>query len=549
MKKIIGLMLAVCAVTTSMDSLASNINDNDFGDNDKPRLIVEIVASGVRYDQMLRFRSNLIDSGLNLLMKEGSVFTNARNSYMYTSPICGAASIATGSLPSGHGIVGNEWVNYTTNKQIEALKNSKFRGVGCNEDEGQFSPETLAASTLADEIRGITPRSKIYSLAIDYSDAIIHGGYNPDGCYWLDTRYGVFVTSSYYHSQLPWWVTQFNEADKKWNYLNELWKVEKNYKKYVYQNATSIITSAGVTFSFDMLFKPKNNEFKRLKETPMGNSYLVDFAIETIKADSLGQDNITDLLVLNMTTGRDVSRIYGSSSTEAEDSYYKLDKDISRIISFLDDNVGRDNYMLVFTSSHGMSDKVTKVEASNQGKFNAMQFKVLMGGFLNAQLGSDNWVTTYSNRQIYLNRRLIYEKGLSLVDIQNSIATFALQFAGVSHAITSTTLQTNYYGKGVLHKMQNSFFPRHGGDLMINLLPGWIEIEDENDVVTLSSWGSPYEYDSHVPMIFLGKSIEPRVVHTPVDIIDIAPTISEMIGVPYPNASEGNVISEIIISK
>ncbi|MEG1648883.1 MAG: alkaline phosphatase family protein, partial [Rikenellaceae bacterium] len=386
-------------------------------------------------------------------------------------------------------------------------------------------------------------------IAIDHNDAIIHGGYKPTGCYWLDVRYGGFATSSYYTPILSQWVTDFNAAKVKWDYTNALWAVERSIDRYVYKNATSILLDSTTKFTFDMLFKPKNREFKRLLETPMGNSYLKDFAIEVVKRDSLGGDESTDLLVVNFASQRNISRIYGTSSTETEDAYYKLDKDIAQLVEYLDNNIGSQNFVIVLTSSHGMSDNVTKKEASNEGKFNAMQFKVLISGFLNAQLGADNWVVSYRNRQIYLNRRLIYEKNLSLQDIQNRVATFALQFAGVANAVTATTLQTNYFGKGILSKMQNSFFPRHSGDLMINLLPGWIELDDENDVTTSSLWGSSYEYDSHIPLIFYGKGINPQIIHSPVDLVDVAPTICEMVGVTNPNASSGKAINEIISSK
>lgn len=543
------IILTILFLLAAQSVNAQNEVIEKYHNRQRPKLVVELIVGGLRYDQLYRFRNNLSEYGFKRLAMQGTSFTNARSSYMYTSPECGSATLASGANPSEHGIIGSQWVNYTTNKKIEALHFPVYKGIGCNEDEGQFSPESLTASTLADEIRSIDKNSKIYSLAQDYSDAIIHGGYKPTGCYWLDVRYGGFVTSSYYTPTLAQWVVDFNATKLKWEYTNALWAVDQSIDRYIYKNATSILLDSSTKFSFDMLFKPKNREFKRLTETPMGNSYLTDFAIETIKRDSLGKDESTDLLVINFASQRNISRIYGTTSTETEDAYYKLDKDISKIIEYLDNNIGSQNFVIILTSSHGMSDNVTKTEASNEGKFNAMQFKVLISGFLNAQLGTDNWVTGYNNRQIYLNRRLIYEKNLSLEDIQNRIASFALQFSGVANAVTSTTLQTNYYGKGVLNKMQNSYFPRHGGDLMINLLPGWIELENEDDVTTSSLWGSPYEYDSHVPLLFYGKGINPQIVHTPVDVIDVAPTICEIVGVTHPNASEGKAISEIISAK
>ena len=233
-------------------------------------------------------------------------------------------------------------------------------------------------------------------------------------------------------------------------------------------------------------------------------------------------------------------------STELEDAYYKLDRDIARILSHLDTVVGRDNYAVVFTSDHGISDNV-RAEGGryNSGTFNAIQFRVLINSFLSARLGEGVWVSEYRNRQVYLNRRLIYERKLSLPEIQNDVATFAIQFGGVAQAVTATTLATNYYGRGIAMKIQNSFYPKHSGDVIINLMPGWIELENEAASWVTASSGSPYEYDVHVPLVFYGAGIGASVVERSVDMTDVAPTVSDLLGVSHPNACEGHILGEI----
>ncbi len=513
--------------------------------DENPKLVVQLVVGGVRYDQILKFKDNLSDGGIKKLIDSGSSFTNAQCGYMYSTPECGSATLAAGTTPAGHGVLGESWVNYTTNELVSPLYNKRYKGLGSNEDEGQYSPEALIFSTLADEIKGIDARSKVVSVAHDYKDAIIHGGSNPDGCYWYDVRYGGFATSSYYKPFLPQWVASFNNSKLNESYNSTLWSVDLPIERYKYRNATAVLLDSKKQFSFDMLLKPKNREYQRLIEIPMGNSYLKDFALEAIKRDSLGADNHTDLLVVDFAAYRNVSRIYGSESTETEDAYYKLDRDIADFISYLEQHIGKDNFTLVLTSSHGMSGNVEN-KGQKSGKFNAMQFEVIVGGFLNAQLGANSWIIDYKNRQIYLNRRLIYERGLSLQDIQTKVAAFALQFEGISNAVTATSLQSNYFGSGIMRKMQQSYFPRHGGDVIVNLLPGWIEIVNDEDVRTTSLWGSPYIYDNHIPMIFYGKGIKQQKIHTSVELKDVAPTISELLKITHPNSADGRAISEII---
>lgn len=500
----------------------------------------------MRYDYLTRFSGSMSDFGFRRMLANGTNYTNSRFGYMFTQTAPCIATISTGSQPSQHGIIGDGWMNYTTNEDIDAIFDKTVQGVGCNEDEGQFSPRNLVVSTVADELKRNYDNSKVVSIALDPQGAILSGGYSPDGAYWFDERYGGFVTSTYYKQVLPNWVMNFNKSPLKDDYAAKLWHITKPVESYFYKNASAILLDSTKKFSFDAFFKSKNRDMSRLKETPFGNSYIKDFAIATIKNDSLGNDNIPDLLILNFGSGKFITEKYGVESTEIEDSYYKLDQDIAEIIDYLENNLGKDNFVVVLTGDHGTSDNVRTDRGASSGKFNAMQFRVLISGFLGATLGVEDWVSGYKNRQIYLNRRLIYEKGLSLSDIQSRVATFALQFGGVAHAVTATSLQNNYYGKGIQQRIQNSFFPKYSGDVIINLLPGWIELENEDASWVSSSAGSPYEYDTHVPLIWYGKNIESNVVHHPVDMTNVAPTISEILGITHPNASEGTALTEIV---
>ena len=222
------------------------------------------------------------------------------------------------------------------------------------------------------------------------------------------------------------------------------------HNDYVFKKSSAIMLDTTLKFSFENIFRPKNRDYRRLRETPFGNTLLTDFAIEAIDRDSLGADDIPDLMIIDFGAQKYISEYYGVESTELEDAYYKLDRDIARILSHLDTAVGRDNYAVVFTSDHGISDNV-RAEGGryNSGTFNAIQFRVLINSFLSARLGEGVWVSEYRNRQVYLNRRLIYERKLSLPEIQNDVATFAIQFGGVAQAVTATTLATNYYGRGI----------------------------------------------------------------------------------------------------
>ena len=167
---------------------------------------------------------------------------------------------------------------------------------------------------------------------------------------------------------------------------------------------------------------------------------------------------------------------------------------------------------------------------------------MILESFLDARYGkqAQDWLLEYENKMIYLNHNLIYERRLSLADIQNEVATFAMQFRGVSHALSATAMRTSYFGSGYAEKMQNSFYPRRSGDVILNLMPGWIEKEE----AVRSSSGSMYGYDTRVPLIVYRPGQTPRRVDRKVEMRAVAPTVARLLGVPEPAACEAEELRE-----
>ena len=197
--------------------------------------------------------------------------------------------------------------------------------------------------------------------------------------------------------------------------------------------------------------------------------------------------------------------------------------------------------LVVFTSDHGTSPSFdTGHEESD--RFNTRQFEVIVNGFLNVRYGMGDWVLEYEDKCVYLNHNLIYERGLDLAEVQNEVAIFAMQFRGVSHALSATAMRTSYFGSGYARKMQNSFYPRRSGDVILNLMPGWIEEQER----CWSSSGSMYGYDTQVPLVFYGVGVGPQRIKRRMDMTAVAPTVARMLEITEPAASEGEVLPEII---
>lgn len=537
MNKIKLLLITAFICTTTLSLQAAKIEGKV-----KPKLVVNIVVGQMRYDYLLRFSDNFTQKGFLAMIREGSSCDRASYSYLNTATSTGLATITTGTLPSIHGVIGDSWFNYTNGNRIELIKDTKCYTVGADDLDAQVSPRQLIASTLGDQLKLVTPESKVVSIALEPTSAVLMGGHTSDAIYWLNEKDGKWVTSTYYTDKLPEWVKKFNEGNFADSYSAETWKVSFSTARYHNILSKDIVTDTASSFmSFDFLTR-KKYDYKRLVASPSGNTLVKDFAIQAMIYENLGKDDKTDLLNIVFDASRNIGEKYGTLSMEVEDSYYKLDKEIASLLEFFASHVGHENMLVILTSDHGAADPSIESSRMPSGRFNTDQFAVLMNGFLGAQLGSDHdWVLDFSNNQIYLNRRAIYEKGLDLKDIQDKVAGFAIQFRGVSQAITASAMQNGHFTDGIMGKAQNGFFPRHSGDVVLNLLPGWT-VENEK----LSSSGSPYNYDTHVPLIWWGGMIGNKDVTNDVNMTDIAPTIANILSIPPPNSATGRTIYDIL---
>ncbi len=488
---------------------------------ERPRLVINIVVGQLRTDHLAHRAHNLDERGIRKFIAEGAIFDDARYDYMQTSTPAGLATITTGTDPSTHGVVSTHWIDYTTGERLSLVDDRTARGLGTDAGHGEYSAHNITVPTLADRLREYDPESRTLTIAADPLSAVTMGGQNSP-VYWLDMSCGNWASSTAYMDDVPQWVKDYNEKRVARQWLDYTWRPLLDSDKY----------NRPATFNHQVKGYPD------LLRTPVGNNMVAEFAKQAIEHERLGEDTHTDLLNVYFDASRIMGEIYGVESAEAEDAFYRLDMEIGDMLAYLHSKINLSRVVVVFTSDHGSSDSYDGGNTPRE-RFNAAQFKVIMNGFLNAQYGTGDWVADYIDRQLYLNRNLVYQKGLSLEEVQNRAAAFALQFRGVSHVLTSTAMQNSYFGDSYAQKMQNSFYPRRGGDLTLNLMPGWIE---EREGVRATS-GSMYDYDTHVPLMILGRGVH-RISRT-VNMRDIAPTLANIMQISRPIASDGGVITEI----
>ncbi len=515
---------------------------------EKPVLIVGIVIEDMRYDYLYRYWDNFGDGGFKKLVDEGTLCQNAGYNYMLTQTAPGIATIAAGCEPVVHGIVSDRWYQRVQNLNYFSVFDGTYKTVGIDRDVYPYAPTNLLTTTFSDELKLFNnSKSKVIGISFKPQSAILAAGHMGNSAYWFDDVSGNWVTSNYYCDSLPAWVKTFNEKKFPDIYREREWVPMLALENY--RVGARLGNSKTVGFSSENKFAKrlsslvkKNEAYAMLKATPYGNTLTKDFAISAILDEDLGKDEYTDYISIDFSATSAVSQLCGPNSIELEDLYIRLDRDLEHFLQFIDDEFGKRNVLVYLTSDHGTSYNPEELKEQNipAGEFNSDRAVMLLGTYMNAIYDKGKWISGYHNKQIYLNRTLIEDSNLKLSEVQDVVAQFMIQFTGVANAITATTLDQSHFNEGVFAYMQNSYNQKRSGDVIINLEPGWIEKGDY-----LSSANSANKYDTHVPLIWYGWKIKRAKISRTILIEDIAPTISNLLNIPFPNGSTGNVITEL----
>lgn len=539
MKKFI---LYISAITTIIASLAVN----EAVAAERPRLLVNIVVSGMRTDDLVRYNKNFSNGGFNRLINNGAYFTNASYDYMQTTTPVSLATLSTGAMPSTHGVVSDSWFDYVGNKRVSLIEDSKEKCVNYSGDAVGYSPRQLIAETISDAMKQSDSTSRVATIAIEPLSAIVTAGHSGE-VYWMETLQTDWTTSSYYTQELPAWITQYNQTEKNLDFLTKRWNALLEYDNYLNSRVACIEGLKSkqnkridhIEEDAAEIKKIFSDEYAQMCYTPTGNSALLAFAKQMVANSKMGGDEVPDILNIVLDTPRKICGRFGPESVEYEDMLYRLDRDLEEFISFVTAQV-TDPQQIVITlcSDHGTSPSFD-IESNHVERFNVRQAEVITNAFIGAQHGNGEWVLGYIDRAFYLNHDLIIEKGLSLKDMQHDVATFMMQLRGVSHAVAAEAMRNTYFGSGYGRKIQNGFYPRRSGDVIINLMPEWIE-EKEN---VRSSSGSMYLYDREVPLIIFGGGVSKGKYNEKVDMTSLATTSARLLGIDSPSAAEGEVLN------
>jgi predicted AlkP superfamily pyrophosphatase or phosphodiesterase len=517
--------------------------------SDKPKLIVGIVVSQFRHDYISRYWDKFSDDGFKRLISRGTYCKNANYNFLASDKGVGTATIVTGATPAEHGIVGDSWYSDLKTSIIPSIYDGSVNTVGGPFEAGKCSPHQLLGSTFADELNLNNKfNSKVIGISLEPASAVLSAGHTANSAYWFDIQNGNFISSSFYLDTLPSWVNEFNNKKIPDTYLEQTWNTIYPIEEYVEslpdENAYEDGLRKSTVFPYEMddvakMFK-KKERYSIMNVTPYGDNIVKDFAIQAIVHEDLGSDNNTDVLFMNFTSLEQIGNLFGPLSVEVEDAVLRLDKELAHLLNFIDDMVGMENTLVFFTAEHGLGHRPEYLGDHNipSGYFNSTSAISLLKSYLNNIYGKGDWIRQYHGLQIYLNRTLIQSADLSLSEVQKEVANLMLQFHGVQNTLTATSLINTHYVEGDFRKIQNGYNQKRSGDVIINLKKGWVEKNGKSII----SYGT----DTRLPLIWYGWKVKRKTIIRPINLIDLAPTISVLLETSYPNNSRGVPIEEII---
>ncbi len=516
-----------------------------------PKLVVGIVVDQMRYDYLTRFWDHYGDDGFKRLVNNGFNCKNNHYNYAPTSTGPGHASIYTGTTPSIHGIIGNNWYDKQGGKIVYCASDDAYNSLGTETDAGKMSPQWMTVSTMTDELRLFTQkRGKVIALALKDRGAVLPGGHMANAAYWYNGgEKGDWISSSYYMEELPKWVQKFNASDAASKYKKS-WTTLKNIDTYLesgaddnpYEGAFS--GEAAPVFPHDLpAIWDANGQYDILRGTAYGNSLTTDFALAALEGEGLGKDNIPDFLAVSYSSTDYVGHQFGVNSKEIQDTYLRLDQDLARLLKELDRKVGEGEYLVFLTADHGAVDVPAYLQDQKlpAGYMDSRGMTTKFREFMSYTYGDANLIQNYSNAQFFLDHDVIKSLDLELEDVQDNIARELLGYEGISMVFTGHQMEHNEYTRGIPYIIQNGYNQKRSGDVLLVLDPAVVYYPR-----TGSTHGSPFVYDTHVPLVFFGKGISRGSTVERTEIPDIAPTISSLMGIAFPNGTTGRPIEDVL---
>ena len=537
---------------------------------EKPRLILQITVDQLRGDLPTRYYDRLGEGGFRYLWESGIVYHDAHHAHANTETIVGHTTLATGAHPAVHGMVGNLWFDRETGFTTYNVEDARYplltagASVDANTEidptqraarsDGR-SPAAILVTTFSDELRSQSGgQAKAIAVSVKDRGAISLAGHSGTA-YWFSKAKGEFVTSSYYLDEYPQWVTTFNAANPAQQFAGKEWRLLHDQETYLFGDSDDRPWETDVG-GFGRVFPHSFGDGKSpyfttwLTLSPAGDRLVLDFAKQALVAEELGADSMTDFLSVSFSSTDYVGHIFGPSSLEGEDNILQLDRTLADLFAFVDQQVGLENTLIVLSADHGGPDtpgylaslKIPAgyVEPDNWDKAAAIsriKDRFNIEGAL---------IETYDHPYLYLSTDVKMNPNMDAGAIEAAIVEELSTFDGVALAVSGSALrQGNLPDTPLYGSVLKNFNSKRSGDVFIVFEPNWF-INDFDGLTVASTHGSPWNYDTYVPIVFAGAGLEAKTVNRRVYTVDVAATLAAFMGTKPPSGSTGKPLVEVL---
>jgi hypothetical protein len=551
---IFNMNLAVRCVAGVFLSALAPLQAGTQTETPPPRLVLQITVDQLRGDLPRRMLDRFGAGGFRTLLDSGAVFEAAHYSHAITETAPGHATLFSGANPREHGIVSNEWfeldrgVVYNTHDPEHAL----LGGLETSPGDGT-SPRNLLSSTIGDELSLFTGgRAKVFAVSVKDRGAILPAGHRGKA-FWYSSRTGGFVTSDHYYDAYPGWVEAWNARGLADAYAERSWELVADPSSYLAEDDLPWergYKHLGRTFPHPYAGEGGRDLRKALAYTPAGDELVLEFAKTLLEAEGLGSDEVPDLLAVSFSSTDYVGHFYGPSSRESEDNLLRLDRILAQLLAFVDERVGLDRTVVVLSADHGAPETAEQLKANGQGAGwvdSAALLSACTGALRDAFGAGGELLRAHVVPYLWLDHARIAELELDAEEVAEVVARAALGVEGIAEAVTRQQLLEGELPRSPVHdRVAAAFHAGRGGDVFLVTRPHWM-IGRGNPSAALSSLhGSPWTYDTYVPLVFLGGGIAPARVTRPVAPRDIAPTLAAILGTKPPTAATGAVLEEAL---
>ncbi|MCD8310648.1 MAG: alkaline phosphatase family protein [Prevotellaceae bacterium] len=522
----------------------------------RPKLVVGIVVDQMRWDYLYRYYDLYGEGGFKRLLAGGISCENTQLNYIPTVTAIGHTAVYTGSVPSIHGITGNNFMIESTGQWMYCTEDHTVRGVGSDSPAGEMSPRNMLASTVTDELRLATNfHAKTIGVALKDRASILPAGHAATAAYWFDDGTGRWITSTYYMEQLPAWVEAFNRQDLAARYLEQDWNLLYPAEAYTqstpddnrYEEPFEPGSAPVFPVPLPQLFKEQG--YGLIRTTPFGNTLTLDMAKATVENERMGQGDQTDFLAVSLSSTDYIGHQFGVNSMEVEDTYLRLDKDLGDFLRYLDEAVGEGNYTLFLTADHAGAHNINflKDHGIPADKFTSDLVRASLDSLVTAKHGVAGAVRSLGSYQVHLDREKLDAAGADYNQVKADIIRFLQTQAGVAYAIDMEKAAIAPVPLIVRERTVNGYHHARSGAIQIIVKPGWYEVGSQN-VPLGTSHGVWNPYDAHIPLLFYGWGVNGggRQLNREVYMTDIAPTVAALLHIQMPDGCIGKPIPEVI---